>query len=69
MQSGRHTTIGEGGGTCAHNFNPVRRTSSGGCVCRWKGGTVGRVRTRRILLRLFLEAISRVARVSGISGI
>lgn len=58
MPSGRHTTIGEGGGTCAHNFNPVRRTWSGGCVLRWKGGdTVGRLRPRQIPLILFLEDI------------
>ena len=37
VPSGRHTTIGEGGETCAHNFNPVRRTRSGGCSSleRW----------------------------------
>lgn len=47
VQSGRHTTIGEGRGTCAHNFNSVRRTSSGGCALRWKGGgTVGLLHPR-----------------------
>lgn len=55
--SAHHHRGGEGG-HMRTQFNPVRRTSSGGCVLRWKGGgTVGRLRPRRILLILFKEAI------------